>query len=615
MSVGGAGRVLRHLQARVLTAARATVNRFPAVKRVARGVFRVLPAALQGSDMGDVPYEEYRAATALSPAALAALRREAASWSYQPLVSVLVAVYDTRPEHLRACVASVLGQAYERWELCLVDDRSPDSGTWALVQDLASLDERIRCARREANGGISAATNDALAMARGEFCAILDHDDLLEPDALAEVVRVLQTAPDTDLVYTDEDKVTDETGRRLHPHFKPDWSPEMLRSGNYITHLACIRTALLRRIGGYDPTCDGSQDWDILLRLGAATDRIRHVPRVLYSWRIHERSTAQDMDTKPYAVAAQRRALEKAVAAAGFDALVEQDPDWSAYWRVRHRVVGRPLVSVVVAASEAAAARRCATSIVKRSTYPNLEVIMVDATVDGRLGAWCEQVGDRRVRCERVPSSSAPTGTYNVGAASARGEVLVLVGDHTEVRTADWIETLVSEVQHEDVGVVGCRLLYPGGGMVQHAGMTLGVGDDIAVNVLKESPVVGRASIAQHMLVWTRRDVSAVTGECLAVRREVWDEVGGYEESLPSFADVDLCLRVRDAGYRVLYTPYAVLTHHDGGPSMADPDAAPAALDHFRTRWPDLLAHDPYRNPAFAGSGSKIALTLPPRTA
>lgn len=627
MAAFGFRRSARRLQAGGMLAARRFLNRHPRVKQAVRRSLRLVPSVLQRSALGDVPYEAYRDAVALDAASLEALRHETAGWAGRPLVSVLVAVYDPPPEFLRLCVGSVLAQAYDRWELCLVDDASPDPATWELLTALARDDERIRVGRRATNGGISAATNDALAMAAGDYCCLLDHDDVLAPEALAELVRVIRADPGTDVVYSDEDRVTADGRRHLAPHFKPDFSPDQLFGVNLVTHLACLRTSVLRDVGGFDPACDGAQDWDLFLRVAAVTDRIRHVPRVLYSWRLHDRSTAADMTSKPYAIAAQRRAVEKALAAAGEGATVEQDPTWPAYWRVRHPVVGTPLVSIVIPSKDSlAVVRRCVDSVLARSTYTRFEIVLVDTgSSDPAVWEWYAETArtDDRFRLEHWSGSPfSYADSCNTGAAQSRGEILVMLNNDTEVVSPDWLETLVAEAQRPRVGAVGCLLLYPGADTVQHAGISLGVGDAVAVNTLSGAPVAAPLSIAQHMQLYVRRNVSAVTAACLAIRREVWEEMGGFDTELRvTYNDVDLCCRLGAAGYRIVYTPYATLLHHEGVSvrRLTDDDRDLAefrqARSLFASRWAGLMERDPYRNPAFAGSGPRFALTLPARGA
>ncbi len=612
----------------VVLAARRTLYRFPVIKDVGRwflhrtpNVFRqaVLKALLPPT-LGDIPYEDYRLLTTLDASGLAALREETRTWSVRPLVSLLVAVYDTDPDYLRACVQSVRDQAYENWELCLVDDRSPNPQTWELVQELTATDPRIRSHRREVNGGISAATNDALAMATGEFCGLLDHDDLLDPEALAEVVRVIHTDPDTDMVFTDEDKVSSDGLTRSAPHFKPGWSPEMLWSANYITHFACIRTTLLRDLGGFDSTCDGSQDWDLFLRVAGATDKIKHVPVVLYAWRLHERSTAASMATKPYAVAAQKRALEKAVAASGVHAVVEQDPMWSAYWRVRRTLVDAPKVSVILPVSEASApgVKHCVTSVLARTTYDDFELIVVGDPLPHELESWLQDRCQWDPRLRREQTAADGEDPRRVGVERSHGEVLMLLSPDVAVGTGDWMETLVVEALRSEVGAVGPLVLDPSGMLIRHVGVSLGVGDAVAVRILEGEDLAARLSIAQHMQVYVQRDVSAVSDLCLVLRREVWDAMGGLTAQYGPYASVDLCCRIREAGLRVIYTPCAELKqmrNTDAHPSESARAARVKARKQFVARWPHLLERDPYRNPAFAGSGSRVALKPPTRSA
>lgn len=617
-------RSARGLHARLLSWARQVANSSPVLKSLVHRVVLAAPSSLlsviNGSAGREVPYDAYRAAVQMSETQLEALREETQGWTARPLVSLLVAVYDTTPEHLRECVASVAAQAYEHWELCLVDDASPDDATWDLVQHLTGLDPRIKATRRPSNGGISAATNDALALASGEFCFLLDHDDILPPEALAEMVRVLQVTPDADVIYSDEDKVTADGLAHLSPHFKPDWSPELLWSANYITHFAGIRTSLLRELGGFDSECDGAQDWDILMRATAAARRVAHVPKVLYSWRLHERSTAQDMGTKPYAVEAQRRALQKAVTSAGVDGTVEQDKQWPSYWRVVRSVPEFVTVSVVVLADGPDAGRAAIEAVLASSSGLDLEVIVVDQ--DGVLpsGDVDRRPHDPRVRVVHADSAAIEVDPRAAGVAASSGEIIVLLAATLVGASDDWLTVLVSEAVRPEVGAVGGMVLRAGGHVVQSAGLSLGVGDRVAAPILTGAPVAARLSVAQHMLLYTQRDVSAVSADCLALRRTVWDEVGGLDPELRSaFGDVDLCCRIRAAGYRVVYSPavrlFAQTTETSSTASSVGQDRSGEAAALVRQRWPELMARDPFRNPAFGGDDGWLGLTLPARSA
>jgi len=543
----------------------------------------------------------------------------------RPTISVIVPTYDTDLEHLSECIDSVRSQLYPDWQLVLIDDASPNRAVRDVLAAHQAKDPRISCTFRATNGHIAAATNEALAIATGEFVAFLDHDDLLWPNALLEVVRAINEQPDADLVYSDEDFVSEDRSIHLAPFFKPDWNPDFLHSVNYITHLTVIRRSVIEQVGGLRGEFNGAQDWDLLLRVGDVAKRVVHIPKVLYSWRIHDKSTASGTDAKPYVVAAQERAIKEDLARRGRpDAIVRSYSAREAanYWTVTYPVVGEPLISIVIPSKDQlAVVRRCVDSIFEKTSYRNFEIVLVDTgSTDAAVWTWYEQTSAghpnfRVLKWPEQPFSYARS--CNAGARVADGEILVMLNNDTKVLTPAWLEVLAGEAQRPEIGAAGCLLLYPDGKHIQHAGVGVGLGG-VAANSFSGMLLNGRHTRTQSLMIHTRHNVTAVTAACLAIRKEVFDQVGGFDEAFRvTYNDVDLCLRLVDSGYRILYTPDARLLHHESL-SVKDPNDATrdrpefeAAKALFLERWQRFVDNDPNLNANL--SRSNAYYDLPPR--
>lgn len=529
------------------------------------------------------------------PGVLRVMQQELARLSYRPLISVVMPVYNTDPRLLRQAVGSVRDQLYENWELCIGDDASSRADTSQLVDELAS-DARVRVARLAENSGISAATNAALALVRGEFVAFMDHDDLLKPHALAQVARWLDADPGLDVVYTDEDKVDDD-GELSDPHLKPDWSPDLLMSMNYVSHLTVVRRELVERVGGLRADFDGSQDYDLLLRVDELTDRIAHIPEPLYSWRKTEGSAAADPWAKPYAASAAKRALAEALQRRGTPGRIE-DTRFPTFYRTRYAIPGRPKVSIVIPTRDGIdLLRACIQSVLEKSTYENFDIVVVDN--QSREGETLEYLANSPVRVLRYPHRFNYSRQMNLAAAWAESEVLVFLNNDTEVITPGWIEALLEHAMRPEVGAVGARLFY-GDGRVQHEGIVIGSAGGLAWNV-DTGGYFARGDVV--------RNVSAVTGACVMMRSTVYARVGGNDERLRiAYNDVDICMRVRQAGLRVVYTPYAELFHYEGATRKGAEDDVDGPL--FAERWQITRCWDPYHSPLFLNTRTDTAFLL-----
>jgi len=508
--------------------------------------------------------------------------QECARLTYRPLVSIITPVYNTPERWLRLAIESVQAQIYPKWQLCLADDASTDLHVGRVLSEYARLDDRIRLVALTENSGISGASNAALALAEGEFVALLDHDDELQPDALLEVIKVLNEQPDLDIIYTDEDKKTRD-GRRISPFFKPDWSPNLLLSCNYLAHFLVYRRALLEKVGGFRSTFDGSQDYDLILRASEQTPHISHVPLPLYSWRMISGSAAASEQAKPYAYTAAKRALNEAIQRRGLTGRVE-DTQVPGVYLVRPRIQREALVSVIIPTRDKGGLlMRCVEASTSHTSYPAYEIIVVDSSPEEPLPESLKTAVGAVVPYDRDVFNFSRA--IKLGAAKAHGDYLLLLNDDTEALAHGWLEALLEHAQRPEVGVVGARLVDRHG-EPQHEGIVLGIWGLPAANLPFRHWSLGDCL----------RDCSAVTAACMMTRRDVFDTLGGFDEGMRlGWNDVDYCLRARQAGYEIVYAPAAVLRHDEGTTRGAtrhlDDDAV------FRQRWGS--PEDPFYNANF----------------
>jgi GT2 family glycosyltransferase len=533
------------------------------------------------------------------PERLARQRLQRFAW--EPLISVVVPVYRPPIEYLRAALESVRRQTYARWELCLAD-ASDCAEISRLLRELAARDPRVRLRELPENLGIAGNTNAALALARGDFVAFLDHDDELAPFALFEVASALAASPDADLVYSDEDKL-DARGRRTQPHFKPDWSPEHLLSRNYVCHLAVVRRTLLEDLGGLRLGFDGAQDHDLILRVSERTKRIVHVPEVLYHWRMHAGSAAQTADAKPDASEAGRRAVEEHLRRVGTPAEVTHR-EVPGLYRVRYRLGERPLVSAIIPnRDQAARLRRCLDAL-RDNDDANLEVLVVEngSTRDETFELYREVAGRTGHRLLAWKEPFNYSAVNNHAARHARGELLLFLNNDVEGVHRSWLAPMVELAVQPGVGAVGAKLLYPDR-TIQHGGVIIGMQGAAGHSHLRfpaDAPGYMRRLRFPH-------NCSAVTGACLLVPRRVFEQVGGFDEAFElAFGDIDLCLVIRRAGYRIVWTPDAELVHHESS-TRGYEDTPEKRLrfgrevELFARKWRDTLAAgDPYYSPHFS---------------
>ncbi len=520
----------------------------------------------------------------------------------RPLISLLVPIYNPSELALRACLDSVLAQSYPDWELCAVDDASPSPHVRRVLEQYAERDARIRVQHRSENGHICRASNDALTQATGDWVALLDHDDILPRHAFLQVVEAIGAQPEGELFYSDEDKIQDD-GSREQPHFKPAWDPDLLLAQNYVGHLLVARTARVREVGGFRPGYEGSQDHDLALRLteGLSPSQVVHIPRILYHWRMSEHSTAAVSAAKPYTAEAGMAAVQDSLRRTGNHGTVGLTEVPNCYRITRPLPEPAPLVSLIVPTRDAVQLlSTCVDSILEKTAYPSFEVIIVDnGSRAAETLAYLERVGgDGRVVVLREDRPFNFSALNNLAVDRAAGELVALINNDIEVVEEGWLDEMVSNAARPEIGCVGAMLLYPDG-TIQHAGVVLGL-HGLAGHPYK------RLSSSYHGYFGRLRGVhavSAVTAACLVVKRQIYQEVGGFDEQLAvAFNDVDFCIKVREAGYRNLLVPRAVLVHHESATRGYDHGAQQRRrfvreVDTMKKRWGRLLYQDPCYSP------------------
>ena len=558
-----------------------------------RNLARPAPAGPVSASQGE-DYQAWLRRVEPGSQELAQQSREAASFAYQPTLSILTPLYRPDPPLLKEMVASLQAQTYPSWELWLAGALPDEHEAAQLIESLAAADDRVHFQPLASNTGIAANTNAALEMAAGEFVAFLDQDDTLAPQALFAVVQRLNQDPDLDLIYSDHDLLSQDGSRRYNPLLKPNWSPEILLSANYITHLTVVRTALMRQVGGLNLEMDGAQDWDLFLRLVEQTQRVAHIPQILYHWRDSQGSTAEDIWAKPYAPPAQLRAISQHLERLGLP-----EPaaffDKSGYIRVRWDTDPTKKVSIIIpsrGASEMLA--NCVDSILDKTAYANFEILIVNnGERRPESFPYYERVSaDPRVRVLHYDQPFNYSSVNNFGAGAAQGDFLLFLNDDVQVIAGDWLDELVMWAGREEVGAVGAKLLSPDGS-IQHAGAIIGLtgfgGHIFAGRPENQWSIFGLAE-------WYR-DYLAVTAACVIFRREVFERIGGFDERfLLCGNDVEICLRVWEHGMRVVYNPFARLTHLEGATRHGE-----VPFEDFHTSYPHYLpalrSGDPFFNP------------------
>ena len=535
----------------------------------------------------------------------------------QPLISIIFPVYNSPEEFLRQAIDSVRAQLYTKWELCIADDCSTLPHVAKVLEEYAALDERILVHRRQENGHISACSNSAVALATGSWLGLMDHDDVLAEHALAVCALTLQRHPEAAIVYSDEDHI-EADGSRSQPYFKPDFDPLLILGQNYFSHLSLVRADLVELVGGFREGYEGSQDWDLLLRLleHVRPDQVVHVPHVLYHWRVHSESTASAVSAKPYVVDASRRVVEDHLKRIGVEATVTTV--WAtSYNRVEWELPpSPPKVSVIILPRSGPYLARCIDSVRMLTPYPQLEILLVD---DGGFHPPMRHMLSERAGWLTILENTqdiSDSAQRNFAARQASGDVLCFLSDHAEVLSPSWLHELVGTLSHPGIGCVGAKLLYPNL-RIQSAGTVLGIGGTVGSphRLFFERFANGYAG---HLRL--ARCPSAVSWAAMAVRKDLFNEVGGFSEEHFSgvFGDVDFCLRLNEAGWRTAWTPYAEMIHFELPEDGRAVDGANAIrfdrdIRYLRQRWGKWLENDPSYSPNLSLAHESLSLAWPPR--
>ena len=538
-------------------------------------------------------------------------------------ISILVPLFNTPENFLKEMIDSVINQTYENWELCLADGSDSEHGyVGDICREYAGKDARDRIVYKKLakNGGIAGNTNECLKLATGEYIGLFDHDDILHPSALYEYVKVINEQ-DADYVYCDETTFKNsDINKMLTMHFKPDYAVDNLRANNYICHFSVFARKLLDGTELFRSKFDGSQDHDMILRLTDRAENVVHVPKLLYYWRSHEGSVASGIDAKPYVVEAAKGAVADHLRRHGFEHFqITSTRAFETIFKIRYQIIGNPKISIVISNKDHMAdLERCITSILEKSTYENYEIIVVENNSETK------EIFDYYDKLKEYPNVKVVTykgvGGFNYskvnnfGVKEAVGDYILLLNNDTQVITVNWMEELLMYAQREDVGAVGAKLYYENK-TIQHAGVVLGLG---------AHRTAGHSHYGQHRenlgymgRLCFAQNVSAVTGACLLVKRKVFEEVGGLDESFAiSLNDVDLCLKIREKGLLNVFTPFAELYHFESISRGLDDQGEKAARyseesERFRQKWKEVLEKgDPYYNPNFSLDRSDFALKV-----
>ena len=521
-------------------------------------------------------------------------------FDYRPLISIAVPAYQTPVEFLKQMIESLISQTYPEWELCIANASPDNEEMQRVLADYSAKDSRVRFCNLKENLGIAENTNRAFSMAKGEFMGLLDHDDLLAPNALYEIVQALQDHPQADALYTDEDKVTTELDEHFQPHLKPDFNLDLLRSNNYICHFFVVRRSIVEKAGGFRKEFDGAQDYDFIFRCTENAREVLHVPEILYHWRTHKASTADNPASKMYAFEAGKRAIEANLERTGTKGVVSHTQDLG-FYRVKYPVQGKPLVSVIIPnKDEKETLQTCMEMLNNNTSYQNFEIIIIEnnSTTDEIFRYYKELSKDPRIHLLRWGKEFNYSAINNFGVAHAKGEYLLFLNNDVKSINPDWMEEMLGACQRPEVGGVGAKLIYPDN-TIQHAGCVVGMGG-IAGHMFVDMPADRTGYLHKASLL---QDMSAVTAACLMMKKEVFEEAGGFTEDLAvAFNDVDLCLKVRKNNHLIVYDPYAKLYHMESKTRGAEDSKEKVRrfqteIEYMRCHWLDILKNgDPYYN-------------------
>jgi GT2 family glycosyltransferase len=546
------------------------------------------------------------------------MRTEINTFEYIPKISIITPVYNPEVAWIEAAIESVINQVYENWELCIAD-ASTKEDVKKLLEAYAKNDARIKIKFLSKNKGISGNSNEALSLATGEFIGLLDHDDELSPNALYEIIKYFQTNRAADMIYSDEDKI-DLKGNRNDPFFKPDWSPDMFLSHMYTCHFGVYRKKIIDEIGGFREGYDGSQDYDLVLRFIEKTNSIHHIPKILYHWRIVPGSTAGYNDAKKYAFTAAKRAINDFLKRNDIQGDVE-DGFWTGSYHVKRKLLKTPLISIIIPTKDnVKIVKRCIDSILKNTSNTNYEIIIVNNnSIDEKTYDYFKNL--KRINCIKILDYNNDfniSAINNFAVKNVKGEFILFLNNDTEVISKEWLSAMLEHAQRSEVGAVGCKLLYPDK-TLQHAGVILGINNTNSNNIVAcHSPkYISYINNGYFGKVNMIHNLSAVTSACMMLRKDLFEEVGGFDENLAiTFNDVDLCLKIRDKGYLIVYTPYAELYHHESK-SMGYDDAPEKMelhlkdIKYIREKWGKVIDRgDPYYNPNLTVDGVDFSIRI-----
>jgi len=534
--------------------------------------------------------------------------------SFHPLISIIVPVYNVDRKWLDLCVESVLNQYYPHWQLCLYDDASTSQQTLECLQNWQQKDSRINVEFGKKNRGISLASNAAIEMTKGEFIGLLDHDDELTSDALSQVVSALNKNKMLDFIYSDEDKI-DEQGLYCDPHFKSDFNRETLLCHNYICHFSVIRKSVGNKVDWFRNGYDGSQDHDLFLRLTRQTNNIYHIAKVLYHWRKTEGSTAIAISNKGYAQVAAKKAIRSYLKAEKVEATV-MDGLFANSFRVRRKLVDNPLVSIIIPFKDQCnLLRTCIDSIVSKTSYQNYEILLIDnQSEDKDVLQYCNDLSQQydNVSLYKFDQAFNYAKLNNQAVEKAKGELLLFLNNDIEVINDDWLLAMMEQIQSTGVAAVGAKLLFADN-TIQHAGIIVSDMGAVHCNKHLQDGATGYFERVNYI-----QNISACTAACLLVSKSVFSQVGGFDEELFKIAynDVDLCLKIRQAGFLITYTPYARLYHYESKSRGFDSSPEKLArfkleINNYQQKWAEIYKHgDPYFNPNLRSNTEKISLNI-----
>ena len=537
----------------------------------------------------------------------------------QPKISVILPVYNTNSEFLEQAIESVLSQIYQNWELCIVDDASDQGHVKEILNKYQNADKRIKIYFSKSNNHISVASNKAIEISTGQFICMLDHDDKLRQHSLLFLAEAISKNPSCKLIYTDEDKI-DVLGNRSGPYFKPAWNPDLLLSQNYICHLLCISRDCIRQVGGFREGYEGSQDWDLCLRIteSISESEIIHIPHILYHWRKSKTSTASALKSKDYVLESARKTLTDTLLRRKINGNVISSNSKFSYWRVRRDLpLNIPLVSILIPTRDGLKfLRKCVDSILDKTSYRNFEIIILNNETSDLdcLEYLAELKTNSQIKVIDSNGSFNYSKINNFGVSHANGEIIALLNNDIEVVNEDWLTEMVSHAVRDEIGCVGAKLLYPND-TIQHAGVILGLGG-VAGHAYKGFP---KEHPGQLFRLHLTQNFEAVTAACLLVKKSIFLKVGGLDEEKlkVAFNDVDFCLKVRNLGYRNLWTPFAVLYHHES--VSRGSDETPKNKKRFMTevkemkrKWSNRLVNDPTYNPNLTNQREDFSLAFPP---